>query len=330
MKKGKGLKKMNILITGGAGFIGSHLCEKYVSEGETVLCLDNFENGDLRNIYGLITHKNFKLVRGDVRDPNSLEKIMPRVDTIIHLAAQIHVERSIIEPKLTYDVNVLGTLNVLEVARRYDVEKIIHTSTSEVYGSARNLPMNEDHPLCAPHPYGASKIASDRLCYAYVQTYGMNISIARPFNTFGPKQKDHGYGGAISIFTKRVLSGQPPVIYGDGNQTRDYMYIDDLVRAYDLVLKNNKALKEVINFGTGKQIKIIDLANRIIELCDSKRKIKPVHVAPRPGEIKQMMADYSKAKSLLGWEPKYTLELGLKEFVEWYKKFKFAEWEKLG
>jgi len=216
------------------------------------------------------------------------------------------------------------------VARRYNVEKIIHTSTSEVYGSARNIPMNEDHPLCAPHPYGASKIASDRLCYAYIETYGMDICIVRPFNTFGPKQKDYGYGGVISIFTRRVLSGQPPIIYGDGNQTRDYMYINDLVRAYDLILKNNKSIGEVINFGTGKEIKIIDLASKIIELCNGKGEIAPVHVAPRPGEIKQMMADYSKAKKLLGWEPEYTLGRGLKEFVEWYKKYKFAEWEKLG
>jgi UDP-glucose 4-epimerase len=318
------------LITGGAGFIGSHLCEKYVADGETVFCLDNFVNGDLRNIFGLITRKNFKLIKSDVSDSTTLEKIMPDVDAIIHLAAQIHVERSIIEPKLTYDVNVLGTLNLLEAARRYDVEKIIHTSTSEVYGTAQKLPMNEDHPLCAPHPYGASKIAADRLCYSYIQTYGMNICIARPFNTFGPKQKDHGYGGAISIFAKRVLGGQPPIIYGDGNQTRDYMYINDLVRAYDSIMKVKRSLKEVINFGTGKDIKIIDLALKIIKLCNSKGKIKPVHVSPRPGEIQQMRADYTKARALLGWEPKYTLERGLSEFVEWYKKYKFAEWEKLG
>ncbi len=321
---------MKILITGGAGFIGSHLSEKYASEGETVFCLDNLEDGDMRNIYRLITYSNFKLIRGDIKDSDLLEKIMPHVDAIIHLAAQIHVERSIVKPKLTYDVNVLGTLNVLEVARKYDIEKILHTSTSEVYGSAQYSPMDEDHPLCAPHPYGASKIASDRMCYSYVKTYGMNICIARPFNTFGPKQKDYGYGGVISIFTRRVLSGQPPIIYGDGNQTRDYMYINDLVRAYDLILKSNKSLKEVINFGTGKDIRIIDLANKIIELCGKKRKIKPVHVEPRPSEIRQMVADYSKAKKLLGWKPKYTLELGLKEFVEWYKSFKFAEWEKLG
>lgn len=321
---------MNILITGGAGFIGSHMCERLLCQGETIFCLDNFENGDLRNIYSLITNKNFKLINGDIRDSKVLEKTAPDINTVIHLAAQIHVDRSIIEPKLTYNVNVLGTLNVLEYARRYDIERIIHTSTSEVYGSARKIPMNEDHPLCAPHPYGASKIAADRLCYAYIQTYGMNICIVRPFNTFGPKQKDHGYGGAISIFTKRALSAQPPIIYGDGNQTRDYMYINDLVEAYDMILKNNKALKEVINFGTGKDVKIIDLANKVIKCCNGRRKIKPVHVEPRPGEIAQMRADFSKAKKLLGWEPKYTLERGLREFVEWYKKFRFAEWEKLG
>lgn len=321
---------MNVLITGGAGFIGSHLCDRYVTKGETVFCLDNFESGDLRNIYGLITNKNFKLVHGDIRDTSLLEKIMPRINAIIHLAAQIHVERSIIEPQLTYDVNVLGTLNVLEAARRHDVERIIHTSTSEVYGSARSTPMNEDHPLCAPHPYGASKIAADRLCHAYIQTYGMNICIARPFNTFGPKQKDHGYGGAISIFTRRVLTGQPPIIYGDGSQTRDYMHIGDLVRAYDLIFGSSRSFKEVINFGSGKDIRIVDLANKIIELCGRKGKMKPVHVAPRPGEIEKMVADCSKAKKILDWEPKYTLERGLVEFLEWYKDYKFAEWEKLG
>lgn len=321
---------MKILITGGAGFIGSHLCEKFVSERETVLCLDNFENGDLRNVYGLVTSKNFKLIRGDIRDSSLLEKLASRVDAIIHLAAQIHVERSIVEPMLTYEVNAMGTLNVLEAARKNDVKKVMHTSSSEVYGSAQSIPMNEDHSLGAPHPYGASKIAADRLCYAYIKTYGMNICIARPFNTFGPKQRDYGYGGAISIFTKRVLSGQPPIIYGDGNQTRDYMYIYDLVKAYELILKNSESLREVINFGTGKDIKIVDLANKVIELCGMKGRMKPVHVAPRPSEIRTMVADYSKARKLLGWKPTYTLDQGLKEFVNWYRSYRFAEWEKLG
>jgi len=318
---------MKILITGGAGFIGSHLCEKYTKEGHTVLCLDNFINGNLINIRHLLNYRNFKLINGDIRDFDLLEKIMRDVDVVFHLAAQIHVDRSIIEPKLTYEINVLGTQNILEVARMYDVEKIIHASTSEVYGSAQYAPMDEKHPLNAPHPYGASKIAADRMCYAYIQTYGMNICIMRPFNIFGPKQKDSGYGGVISLFTKRVLSNMPPIIYGDGEQTRDYTYIDDIVDAYDLIL-NNKPIREPINFGTGKEIKIIDLANKIIELCGKRGNIKPVHVEPRPGEVQRLIADISKAKEILGWEPNYTIEEGLKKFIDWYKSFRYEEWTK--
>ncbi len=321
---------MKILITGGAGFIGSHLCDKYVKNGDTVLCLDNFMNGNLMNIRHLLNYRNFKLVNGDLRDFDLLEKIMRDVDAVFHLAAQIHVDRSIIEPKLTYDVNVLGTQNILEVARMYDVEKIIHASTSEVYGSAQYVPMDEKHPLNAPHPYGASKIAADRMCYAYVETYGMNICIMRSFNIFGPRQKDSGYGGVISLFTKRILSNMPPIVYGDGAQTRDYTYVDDTVKAYDLILKNSKPLEEPINFGTGEEIKIIDLANKIIELCDKEGKIKPVHVEPRPGEVKRLLANNSKANEILGWKPDYTIEEGLKKFIDWYKNYKFEEWSKLG
>lgn len=318
---------MKILITGGAGFIGSHLSDKYTKEGHTVICLDNFMNGNLMNIRHLLNYRNFKLINGDIRDFDLLEKIMRDVDVVFHLAAQIHVDRSIIEPKLTYEINVLGTQNILEVARMYDVEKIIHASTSEVYGSAQYTPMDENHPLNAPHPYGASKIAADRMCYAYIETYGMNICIMRPFNLYGPRQKDSGYGGAISLFTKRVLSNMPPIIYGDGEQTRDYTYIEDIVEAYDLIL-NNKPITEPINFGTGKEIKIIDLANKIIALCGKTGNINPVHVELRPGEVKRLVADISKAKELLGWKPKYTIEGGLKKFIDWYKNYKFEEWAK--
>jgi len=321
---------MKILITGGTGFIGSHLSEKYTIEGHTVLCLDNFMNGNLGNIRGLLNYRNFKLINGDIRDFDLLEKIVRDVDVIVHLAAQIHVDRSILEPKLTYDINVFGTLNILELARRYDINRVIHTSTSEVYGSAQYVPMDENHPLNAPHPYGASKIAADRMCNAYIQTYGLDVCIMRPFNTFGPRQKDVGYGGVISIFVKRSLSSVPPIIYGDGTQTRDYTYVEDLVEAYDLVLNYDKPIREPINFGTGKEVKIIDLANKIISLCGKRGKIKPVHVAPRPGEVKRLVADYSKAKKLLGWKPKHTLNDGLKRFKDWYKNYKFEEWAKPG
>lgn len=316
---------MKILITGGAGFIGSHLCERYSKEGHTVLCLDNFMSGNLTHIRHLLDYRNFKLVKGDIRDFDLLEKIMRDVDVVLHLAAQIHVDRSYIEPKLTYDVNVMGTQNVLEVARMYDAKKVIHASTSEVYGSALYVPIDEKHPLNAPHPYGASKIAADRMCYAYIQTYGMDISIVRLFNVFGPRQRDVGYGGVISIFTRRVLSNVPPIIYGDGTQTRDYTYIKDAVRAYDLVLNHNEPITEPINFGTGKEVSISDLADKIIELCGKKGEIEPVHVEPRIGEVKRLIADATKAKNMLGWEPKYKLEEGLKEFIQWYKNYGFEE-----
>lgn len=318
---------MKILITGGAGFIGSHLCEKYTKEGHTVLCLDNYMNGNLTNIRHLLNYRNFKLINGDIRDFDLLEKITRDIDAVFHLAAQIHVDRSIIESKMTYDINVLGTQNILEVARTYDVEKVIHASTSEVYGSAQYAPIDEKHPLDAPHPYGASKIAADRMCFAYSETYGMNICVMRSFNLFGPRQKDSGYGGAISLFTKRVLSNMPPIIYGDGEQTRDYTYVEDIVDAYDLIL-NNKPQKEPINFGTGKEIKIIDLAKEIIKLCGKEGNIEPVHVEQRPGEVKRLVADVSKAKEFLGWEPKHTIEEGLAKFIDWYKNYKFEEWAK--
>ncbi|MCJ7631344.1 GDP-mannose 4,6-dehydratase [Candidatus Bathyarchaeota archaeon] len=319
---------MRMLITGGAGFIGSYLCEKYAEEEHIVLCLDNFLSGNLLNIRHLLGYRNFKLIKGDIRDFDLLERIVRDVDVVFHLAAQIHVDRSYVEPRLTYEINVMGTQNVLEVARIYDVKKVIHSSTSEVYGSAQYVPIDEKHPLDAPHPYGASKIAADRMCNAYIQTYGMDISIPRFFNIFGPRQRDIGYGGVISIFTRRVLNNMPPVIYGDGLQTRDYTYVEDAARAFDLIL-NHKSKLEPINIGTGKEVSIIDLANLIIELCGKKGKIKPVHVAPRIGEVKKLIADARKAKKILRWEPRYGLKEGLKAFIQWYKQYGQEEHIKL-
>lgn len=316
---------MKLLITGGAGFIGSHLCDKYTKEGHNVLCLDNFMSGNLMNIKHLLDYRNFKLIKGDIRDFNSLEKIMRDVDVVFHLAAQIHVDRSYIEPQLTYEVNVIGTQNILEVARIYDAKRVIYASTSEVYGSAQYVPIDERHPLNAPHPYGASKIAADRMCYAYMQTYGMNISILRLFNIFGPRQRDIGYGGVISIFARRVLSNMSPIIFGDGLQTRDYTYIEDAIRAYDLLLKHDEPITEPINFGSGREVSILDLANMVIEFCGEEGNIKPIHVEPRIGEVQRLIADATKAQKILGWDSKYNFEEGLREFVQWYRNYRLEE-----
>lgn len=312
---------MRILITGGAGFIGSHLCEKYAKEGHVVVCLDNFMSGNLTNVRHLLDYRNFKLIKGDIRDIELLEKLMRDVEVVFHLAAQIHVDRSYVEPKLTWDVNVMGTQNVLDVARISDVKRVIYASSSEVYGSARSVPMSESHPLLAPHPYGASKTAADRMCFAYIQTYGMNISILRLFNTFGPRQRDIGYGGVISIFTRRTLSNMPPIVYGDGLQTRDYIYVSDAVAAYDAVLRHQEPITEPVNFGSGREVSIVGLANMIVDFCGKKGSVKPVHVDARIGEVNRLIADATKARQLLGWEAQYKIEDGLREFVEWYRNY---------
>ena len=322
---------MKILVTGAAGFLGSYICEKYVNEGHVVLGLDNFMNGSLNNIRELLPKKNFKLLKGDVRKVKDFEHLMSEVGVIFHCAAQIHVDRSIVEPELTIQCNVLGTLNVLELARKFDVKTLIHMSTSEVYGSALYVPMDEKHPLNAPHPYGASKIAADRLCFAYYKTYGVGVRIARCFNIYGPRQKDSGYGGVISIFVRRVMDDYSPIIYGNGLQTRDYLYVKDAVEGLDSILKTKRQLDgEVINLGTGVEISILDLAKMIIELLDKKKDLAPVHIGARPGEVLRLCADITKAKRLLGFKPKYNVRDGLVDVINWYRSYKSFEWEKPG
>lgn len=312
---------MRILITGGAGFVGSHLADKYVADGHEVVVIDNFMNGDMKNIQQLMGKKNFKLVTGDIRDAKLMEELTKGADQVIHLAAQIHVDRSVKEPELTYDINVKGTLNVLEAARKFDTQKVLFASTSEVYGTAQYSPMDEKHPLNSPHPYGASKIAGDRMCNAFTQSYGMNIAIMRCFNGYGPRQKDTGYGGAIPLFANKVLNDQNPVIFGTGEQTRDYVYIKDTVAAYDTIWKYPKPLDGPVNFGTGKEVKIIDIANMIIKIYGKEGKLKPVHVERRAGEVDQLIADATKAHGL-GWDAKVNFEEGLRDYLEWYKKYK--------
>jgi len=320
---------MKMLITGGAGFIGSHLCDKYTREGHTVLCLDNFMSGNLSNVRHLLDYRNFKLIRGDIRDFELLERTVRDVEVIFHLAAQIHVDRSYVEPRLTYEVNVMGTQNILEIARLHDAKRVIHASTSEVYGSAQYVPIDEKHPLNAPHPYGASKIAADRMCHAYIQTYGMDISILRLFNVFGPRQRDIGYGGVVSIFARRILNDTPPIIYGNGLQTRDYTYIEDAVSAYDLVLNYREPITEPINFGSGREVSILELANMLIELCGRQGKLEPTHIEPRIGEVERLIASATKAQKLLGWKPGYDIGTGLREFVQWYRNYGLEERIKL-
>lgn len=318
---------MKILITGAAGFLGSHLSEKYVNEGHIVYGIDNLLNGNLNNVRTLLHRKNFKFIHDDIRNKELYSKIPTDIDAIIHLAAQIHVDRSIVNPEETFDINVSGTMKVLEYARMNDINKILFASTSEVYGSAKYVPMNEDHPLAAQHPYGVSKISADRLCYTYNETYDLGIDIIRCFNFFGPRQKDSGYGGVIAIFINRVLQNKPPIIYGDGSQTRDYMYVDDAVTAYDKVLhsKDNPG-KYGINFGTGTEKSVNEIAELTIKYAGAEKNLKAIHVDPRPTEVQRLFADISKANKLLDFTPKIQFEQGISLLMDWYRNYKSELW----
>lgn len=317
---------MRVLVTGGAGFVGSHLCDALISRGDTVTCLDNFFNGSLDNIRHHLTNRRFRRVTGDVCDAALVHDLARDAEVIVHLAAQIHVDRSIVEPRLTYDINVGGTMNVLEAARMTDVRRVVHASTSEVYGSAQYAPMDEAHPLDAPHPYGASKIAADRMCAAYATTYNLPVTVLRPFNIYGPRQKDSGYGGAISIFTKRAIAGLPPLIYGTGEQSRDYTFVSDAVAGY-IVAMDEHAINPSgpVNLGTGKDVTITDIALAICRIAGTD--VAPVHVAPRPNEIERLIADTARARALFDWMPLVSLEDGLRAVVEWHRHHPGAGWE---
>lgn len=319
---------MKVLITGAAGFLGSHLCEKYVCEGHIVYGLDNLMNGNINNIRTLLHRKNFKFIHDDIRRDDVYSKLPSDLDVIMHLAAQIHVDRSIVNPAETFDINVGGTLKILEFSRMNDIDKILYASTSEVYGTAAYVPMDENHPLAAKHPYGVSKIAADRLCYTYNESYDLGVDILRCFNFFGPRQKDTGYGGVIAIFINRVLQNRPPIIYGNGEQTRDYMYIQDAVIAYDQVLRTEgNPGKNGLNFGSGNEISVNNIAASIIRHASLPGKdLKPIHVESRPIEVERLCVDISKANKLLGFKPRVDFETGVKLLIDWYKNYKSELW----
>lgn len=295
---------MDILITGVKGFIGGHLYWKLKGLGHNVVGIDNMSHPSDHQI---------PYEYADVRDYKALLPYFPECQAVFHLAAQISVDKSIWQPQETIDTNVLGTQNVLELARKYGT-KVIFASSSEIYGTSQAEKMDENHPLDAQSPYGASKVAGDRLCLAYQKTFEMPINVVRNFNTFGEHQADDSYGGVISIFTKNAIAGQDLIIYGDGEQMRDYMHVSDAVSAYILALDSDFP---PTNFGTGKTISINQLAAKIIEAAASKSKI--VHGSPRRGEVKRLCADISKAIKL-GFEPKTDLGRDLTRYVRWVMK----------
>lgn len=296
----------NYLVSGGAGFIGRHLVEHLRKKGHSVIALDNGSN----------VCDNAKFIYGDVRFYRDIAKYMPGCDACFHLAAEISVDKSIEDPQQVAETNVIGTINVLEACRLFKV-KLLFASSSEVYGSAQTDKMSETHPLSPQSPYAASKAAADRLCHSYFKTYNMDIVIVRNFNVFGEHQNDKSYGGVIAKFTKAALANQPLTLFGTGEQERDYQYVADAVAMYELALKTPQLTGEAVNFGSGKSVKIKDLAQMIKDITGSKSEI--VHLPPRWGEVERLCCDTSKANSF-GLISQTDLERDLKKYVSWYKE----------
>lgn len=303
-----------ILVTGGAGFIGSHLVDRLMKEGYEVVVLDNFFSGKIENVKHHLDNGKFHLTKGDVRNSDDAKEAIKNVDAVFHLAAIVSVPLSIKDPLLVNDANVRGTLNLLEASSKAYVDRFIFASSCAVYGEVDSLPINEHHPTSPIAPYAASKLAAEYYCKVFYENYGLNTLCLRYFNVYGPRQVKNYYSGVITQFIDRLKKIKPPIIYGDGQQTRDFVHVEDIVEANMLALNCQHEFGEVINVGTGKPTTINRLAEVLLELS-GRSDLKPKYAAPRKGDIRNSCADISKAKRALGYEPKVTLKKGLRTLL---------------
>ena len=315
---------MNILVTGGAGFIGSHLCEKLIDLGFNVICVDNFDdfyNPILKenNISGIIDNKNFKIYRVDICDLNMLSEIFSenRIELVIHLAARAGVRPSIKDPLLYEKVNVAGTMNVLECCRKYNSPKLIFASSSSVYGGNKKVPFSEDDRVDYPvSPYAATKRAGELLCYTYYNLFKIPVFCFRFFTVYGPRQRPEM---AIHKFTGQILNGRLVEVYGDGSSSRDYTYIDDIILGIINSLDRVNGF-EIINLGNSNPIKLIKLVRLIEEITGSRANLK--FMDNQPGDVFMTYADIRKAKKMLEYSPETNIRDGLVRFIKWYKEKK--------
>ena len=310
---------MKILITGGGGFQGSHLAEHFINKGHSVSILTTHSEFSSDNLADILDKIN--VIWGSITDRETIDKSVRGQDVVFHLAGHVNVDESLQDPGIFLQVNVLGTFNILEAVRKYK-NKLISASTCEVYGDGHTLKdgelLDETAEFKPNSPYAASKAAADRLSYAYFRSYGVDVTIARPFNVFGEKQNAGLFGALIPILVARGLRGENLTVFGTGESTRDYSHVSDIVQAYDLVL-NTKGLEgKAINFASGKDTKIKDIANYIAE----KLNVKVIHGPARPGEVSRFPADISFAKSF-GYTPQTSIWKGIDRYIEWVKQNKF-------
>jgi len=315
-----------ILVTGADGFIGSHLTEELLRLGHSVRAFILYNS---LNSWGWLDHTpkslqdNLEVFPGDIRDPQRVLEAVKGCRVIFHLAALVAIPYSYHAPDSYVDTNIKGTLNILKAARNLEVEKVVHTSTSEVYGTARFIPINEDHPLLGQSPYSATKIAADQMALAFYHSFETPVAVIRPFNTYGPRQSARA---VIPSVITQIASGQRTIQLGSTHPTRDFSYVKDTVRGLISGAETEAAVGEVINLGTGFEISIGGLVQCIAELMQAEVEIEsePVRIRPVKSEVERLLSDNGKAEKLLGWEPEYAgyqgLQKGLAETITWFSQ----------
>jgi NAD dependent epimerase/dehydratase len=314
-------KKMKkILVTGGGGFIASHLVEKLVSKGFKVRVILRYNSN---NSWGWLENSpckdSIEVIAGDIRDSDIVRHAMRDIDTVFHLAALIGIPYSYVSPEAYVETNIKGSLNILQAAKDLGVKKVIHTSTSEIYGTAQFFPIHEQHPVNPQSPYAASKSAADFLSLSFYRSFDLPVVVVRPFNTYGPRQSSRA---VIPTIITQILSGKKTIKLGALDPTRDLSFVDDTVNGFICAGSTDRAMGEIINLGSNSEISIRDLANLIAKLMDVKINIEEDRKRKRPkkSEVERLFADNSKAKKLLKWAPQYSLEDGLQKTIAWFKK----------
>jgi len=314
------LEKCDVLVTGGAGFVGSHLTEALLKRGCKVTILDNLSNGFVENISHLLNCDNkVNFIQGDVRDTEVCMKAVEGTQVVFHEAAQINPVLAVENPSYDFEINARGTLNMLEAARKKDVKKFIFASTN-IYANPKYLPIDENHPIDLLSPYAASKLSGEAYCIVYCNTYGLETVRLRYTNIYGPRQRStKNESGVITIFIERVLKGKRPTVFGDGKQSRDFIYISDVVHANILAVESENSQGEAFNIGFGEETSINALANTILTIAN-REDLAPKYGPERTADFRRCVADIAKARKLLSYNPEVTLEIGLRKTIDWWKQ----------
>ncbi|MCK4830654.1 SDR family NAD(P)-dependent oxidoreductase [bacterium] len=309
-----------VLVTGAGGFIGSHLTEKLLNLGANVIAFVRYNSRNDQGALELLApevKEKVEIIMGDLRNSEALRDATKEIDMVFHLGALIAIPYSYLQPREVIETNVIGTLNVLSAAKVANARKVIHTSTSEVYGTAQYVPIDEKHPLQGQSPYSASKIGADKIAESFYKSYGLPVAIIRPFNTYGPRQSARA---VIPTIISQTLSNDR-VYLGSSHPTRDLTYVEDTVNGFIKIAESEKSIGEVINIGSNSEISIGKLADKILSLVGKKIEIISdlKRVRPQDSEVERLLADNAKAQRLIGWKPMVSLDEGLRRTIEWIK-----------